>query len=225
MRRYPVWIIISALLLGNNAYGQSVSYQLVMTGSNRAIVIVEGNRMVLTAGASPIDGIQLKESDSERAVLLHNGKSITLRTDEIAAPVLQQSKGDSPENLSSSETRKIVLWANDQGFFFARGQVDGRSTRFLVDTGANTITFSSTQADQLGIEYRSGQNAFASTASGIAPIKTIILKSVTIEGIRLRNIQANVVLGNFPEVPLLGGSFLSKLKMTRSGNKMELSRY
>ncbi len=200
--------------------------QLVMTGSSRAIIVLDGERLVLTTEESHESGVTLVEADSEQAVINVEGELITLRTGEIAAPILTETHNDELGNVAEAgQTDKVTLWANDTGFFFARGQVGRSSTRFLVDTGANTVTFSSRQADALGIRYQDGANAFASTASGIAPIKTIVLKKLTIEGISLRNIDANVVLGNFPEVPLLGGSFLNKLNMVRSGKKMELSRY
>ncbi|MBX2868237.1 MAG: retroviral-like aspartic protease family protein [Acidiferrobacterales bacterium] len=203
-----------------------IQIQLVMTGSNRAIVVLEGQRLVLTTKEKHASGVELVEANSEQAVVEIDGQEITLRTGEVAAPILPDSDNSELGNIADAgQPDKVTLWADDTGFFFARGQVGRNSARFLVDTGANTVTFSSRQADALGIEYQNGANAFASTASGIAPIKTIVLKKLTIEGISLRNIDANVVLGNFPEVPLLGGSFLNKLNMVRTGKKMELSRY
>lgn len=200
--------------------------QLVMTGTNRAIVVLEGKRLVLSTGKKDANQVELLEANSDRAILKIGDDTITLRTGEVAAPILRDDGEDSSQNVATSDTTsKVTLWADETGFFFARGEVGSRSARFLVDTGANTVTFSSRQADAMGIEYQDGRDGFASTASGIAPIKSIVLKRLTIEGISLRNIAANVVLGDFPEVPLLGGSFLNKLNMERSGKKMELSRY
>ena len=200
--------------------------QLVMTGTNRAIVVLEGKRLVLSAGKKDNNSVELLEANSERAILKIGDDTITLRTGEVAAPVLKEDGKNSLQNVATSETaKKVTLWADEIGFFYARGEIGSRSALFLVDTGANTVTFSSRQADALGIQYQGGQDGFASTASGIAPIKSIVLDRLTVEGISLRNIAANVVLGDFPEVPLLGGSFLNKLNMERSGKKMELSRY
>ncbi len=200
--------------------------QLVMTGTNRAIVVVEGKRLVMSAGKKDASGVELLEADSERAILKIGDETITLRTGEVAAPILEDDGSSSSQNIATSDTsKKVTLWADEIGFFYARGEVGGRSARFLVDTGANTVTFSSRQADALDIKYQDGRDGFASTASGIAPIKSIVLNRLTVEGISLRNIAANIVLGDFPETPLLGGSFLNKLNMQRSGKKMELSRY
>ncbi|MGB5709038.1 MAG: TIGR02281 family clan AA aspartic protease, partial [Arenicellales bacterium] len=138
------------------------------------------------------------------------------------APVLADP--ESAVTDDGGDAGVITLWADSSGFFFARGEVNRRSTRFLVDTGADTITFSSVQADRLGIDYKTARDGYASTASGVARMKSITLKRVSVEGITLRNVAANVILGSFPEFPLLGGSFLNKLNMVRSGKKMELSR-
>jgi aspartyl protease family protein len=196
--------------------------QLVMTGTNRAIVLFNGERLVLSPGDSSHSRIALIEATSGRAVLSVDGERIELDPDSVAAPVLADP--ESAVTDDGGDAGVITLWADSSGFFFARGEVNRRSTRFLVDTGADTITFSSAQADRLGIDYKTARDGYASTASGVARMKSITLKRVSVEGITLRNVAANIILGSFPEFPLLGGSFLNKLNMVRSGKKMELSR-
>lgn len=48
------------------------------------------------------------------------------------------------------------------------------------------------------------------------------LKKVKVGGIVMHNIEAGVIEGAHPEEVLLGMSFLSRVNMTRDGNKMEL---
>lgn len=228
---HPGVIIIAICMLiaftGENVSRAEDKIQLVMTGSNRAIVMVDGERLVLRTGQTAVDGVRLLEADSDKAVLEIDGQPLTLESGSVAAPILQDD-GDATGNIIESGGEKrdktITLWADATGFFFARGKVNRRNTRFLIDTGANTVTFSSAQADRLGIKYKKGKDGYASTASGVAPIKVIKLDRISVEGITLRNVAANVVYGRFPEIPLLGGSFLNHLNMVRSGNKMELSR-
>lgn len=198
--------------------------QLVVTGSNRAIVLYNGERIVLRKSVNSHPAVSLVEADSDRAVLRVNGREIVLETGSVAAPVLAEDVSKFGDNEPEQARGIVTLWADSIGFFYANGEVNRRSARFLVDTGANTVTFSSLQADRLGIEYKNGQPGYAATASGITPTMGITLKRLSIEGIALRNIAANVIQGSFPEVPLLGGSFLNKLDMLRSGNKMELRR-
>lgn len=195
-----------------------------MTGTNRAIVLFNGERLVLSPGDSSHSRVSLIEATSSRAILSVDGERIELDPDSVAAPVLADPESSVIDDGGGSGGGVVTLWADSSGFFFARGEVNRRSTRFLVDTGADTITFSSAQADRLGIDYKSARDGYASTASGVARMKSITLKRVSVEGITLRNVAANVILGSFPEFPLLGGSFLNKLNMVRSGKKMELSR-
>lgn len=199
--------------------------QLIMTGTKRAIILFNGERLVLSPGDSSHSRVSLIEATSTRAILSVDGERIELDPDSVAAPVLADPESSVTDDDDGGSSGGVVtLWADSSGFFFARGEVNRRSTRFLVDTGADTITFSSAQADRLGIDYENARDGFASTASGVARMKSITLKRVSVEGITLRNVAANVILGSFPEFPLLGGSFLNKLNMVRSGKKMELSR-
>lgn len=198
--------------------------QLIMTGTNRAIILFNGERLVLSPGDSSHSRVSLIEATSSRAILSVDGERIELDPDSVAAPVLADPESSVIDDDDGGGGGMVTLWADSSGFFFARGEVNRRSTRFLVDTGADTITFSSAQADRLGIDYENARDGFASTASGVARMKSITLKRVSVEGITLRNVAANVILGSFPEFPLLGGSFLNKLNMIRSGKKMELSR-
>lgn len=219
-------ILLSGMLVtstGRLAWADE-SIQLVVTGSSRAIIVFDGERLVLRAGDDAHPRVRLISADSERAVLTVDGRELILETGSVAAPILHDDRFADDDQAIDDGPSVITLWAQPNGFFFANGSVNRRGTRFLVDTGANTVTLSSAQADSLGIEYRDGRDGYAATASGVTPIKSIVLKRVTVEGITLRNVAANVVPGRFPEYPLLGASFLGKLNMVRSGNKMELSR-
>ena len=52
----------------------------------------------------------------------------------------------------------------------------------------------------------------------------IRLEQISFAGIELNNINAGVIEGAFPLVPLLGMTFLNHLDMNRSGNRMELKK-
>ncbi len=193
--------------------------QLVAVGKDRAIVMINGERFVFTS-ENPAQGNHVMLSaDSNQVVLEIEGNQVILRTDDVAAPIL-----DEGEIILEENNNPVVLWSNSSGFFFARGKINGNSVNFLVDTGADVVTFSQAHADRLGINYQKGKSGYASTASGIAPLKSLKVSRMSIEHITLHNVLISVVLGNFPEVPLLGGSFLNKLNMSRVGNKMELSK-
>ncbi len=201
------------------AHSQTETMQLIATGSGRAILQVNGERMVLSEQEPIHKNVILISADSERVVLDMDGRQIVLRTDDVAAPVL-----DEEYDPSSADNSPVVLWADSSGFFFAQGKVNGASTRFLVDTGADLVVFSQSRADDLGIDYQQGQNGYASTASGMTALKTIKLNQISIGNISIYNVQASVIPGRFPEIPLLGGSFLNNINMSRIGTRMTLRK-
>ena len=55
---------------------------------------------------------------------------------------------------------------NVQGHFYTVGQVNGRSVRFVVDTGATLISIPASEARRLSIDYQKGQKALMRTANG-----------------------------------------------------------
>ncbi|MFQ5993701.1 MAG: TIGR02281 family clan AA aspartic protease [Acidiferrobacterales bacterium] len=184
---------------------------------SKAIIQVDGARRVLSAGETSPEGVTLIRTDTEKEVaeIEINGRRETLRLGVVSAGGFDES--------GSANT--ITLWADTGGFFYTPGRINGVEVRFLVDTGANTIAMSSRTADRVGIDYkRHGRAALANTAGGVVPMYSVTLSSVTVGGITLHNVDAGVIQGNHPSDVLLGMSFLGRLNMTRSGDKMELSK-
>ena len=193
--------------------------QLIATGQNKAIVLLNNERLVLSLDSKSHKRISLVSANSDEAVVSLDGETFVLTPSSVAAPVYSESSGPTVDR-----SKPLTLWADSSGFFFANGKINNRSVRFLVDTGANTVTFSSRDADRLGLNYKKGEDGYATTASGITPIKSFKVTEVSIEHIQMFNVRVTVIPGNFPDVPLLGGSFLNKLSMVREGRKMELTK-
>jgi len=104
----------------------------------------------------------------------------------------------------------------------AKVEMDGID--FLVDTGANMVALSSDQANRIGLNYKDGVRTYATTASGTAPMYLVELDRISLKGIELNNINAGVIEGSYPVIPLLGMTFLSRLNMERKGNMMTLEK-
>ena len=103
------------------------------------------------------------------------------------------------------------------------GNINGRSARFLVDTGATAVSMNTKQAKQLGIRYdKVGIPASVSTASGYEKAYRVRLKSVTVGNITETNVDAVVIDGDHPGPILLGMTFLGRLSVEHSGNAMTL---
>ncbi len=182
---------------------------------NKAILHIDGERRLLAAGESSPEGVVLISADPHQAVVEFDGKReiLTLGTAAIF-PATEQSVAEPSESIS--------LWADPGGSFYADGSINGYPVRFLVDTGASTVAISSALARRIGIDIAEGQPWLANTAGGTARMIRITLDRVQVGTIDMRDVEAGVILGSHPTVPLLGMSFLGQLDMIREGNKMEL---
>lgn len=199
------------------AYAKSVT--AVALFNDRAMITVDDSKAKIVRAGSSYKGVKLISSNTDEAIVEVNGERQTLILDGTV--VLAQSLGGKP---ASSYSSSITMYENEQGFFEHSGAVNGKGLKFLVDTGANIVVLSSYQADRIGLEYKNGVRSFAATASGTAPMYGVTLKEISLGGIVLNNVQAGIILGSFPQKPLLGMTFLSQVDMNRSGNKMVLKR-
>ena len=125
---------------------------------------------------------------------------------------------------SPSSAQTATLTANSQGHFVVDGQINGGSVRFLVDTGATSVSLSSADANRLGIDYRKGQPALMGTANGNTVAYRVTLNTVRVGDIVISNVDAAVLEGNQMPFALLGMSFLNRMEMKREGQTMVLIR-
>lgn len=187
---------------------------------DKALLHVDGRQRMFSVGETGPEGITLVSADSDRAVVKINGEEEVLELGMVAT--FPGGANDVSPTWDGPE--KLTLWAEDDGFFYASGHINGTSVRFLVDTGANTIALNRNHAERIGIDYRNGRRGVATTASGVTPMYLVTLDRVSIGEITLRDIDAGVLLGNHPNIPLLGMSFLGQLDMVRTGQRLELKR-
>lgn len=195
--------------------GQSIKVFALF--EKKAIINIDGKRRVLAAGETSPEGLKLIRTDTRNELV---EVEIAGRRETLRLGVVSTGGGLG----SDSGARKVILFA-ERGSFYADGSINGSNVRFLVDTGATTIAMNSHTANRIGLDYRRhGQRAMASTAGGVVPMYALTLKKVKVGGIVLHNIEAGVIEGSHPNAVLLGMSFLSRLNMTRDGNKMELTK-
>jgi aspartyl protease family protein len=119
--------------------------------------------------------------------------------------------------------REIVLPAGPGGHFFGDGRINGRPVRFLVDTGATAIAMSQSEAERLGLPWRSGLRGMAHTANGPVPSTLVMLASVRLGEVEVFNVAAIVVPAAMDHV-LLGNSFLERFQMRRENDVMRLEK-
>lgn len=197
-------------------YSQDKSVTAIALFDNKAMLSIDGSRAKIIKVGDTYKDVTLIEASTDLAIIEVNGRQQTIELNGTA--IVSDELG----SISSGGDAVVEMREGDQGFFESLGTINGRQIRFLVDTGASLVVLSSRQANAIGLDYLQGQRSFASTASGTAPMYGITLDSISVGGIRLQNVEAGVIEGNFPERPLLGMTFLSQVDMTRSGNLMTL---
>ena len=112
--------------------------------------------------------------------------------------------------VAGASTPAQVTKAAD-GHYWANADVNGSAVRFLVDTGATAVALTATDAQRLGLDLSKLEYAVpVTTADGKTMAAQVKLRSVTIAGARVENVDA-LVLQSGLETSLLGMSYLGRL--------------
>jgi aspartyl protease family protein len=180
--------------------------------NDRAVVLVDGRQYLLSPGEKSPEGVTLVSASSDSAVLEVDGRRITAVLD-----------GRVSARKRSTTSREVRIRRNTMGMYSTVGSINGLPVSFLVDTGATQIAMNSEQARRLGIDYRViGNPAAVTTASGQERAWLVMLDTVKVGELMLRNVSGVVIEGTQPAETLLGMSFLSRLEITNDGQLMTL---
>lgn len=215
MQHAALLTLTVASLLSPLAGAQTVGLSGMLGG--KALIIVDGSAPKAVAAGGSHMGVKIVSTQGDEAVVEIAGKQHTLRVGDAPASV-----GSSAGNAAPSG-RRIVLAAGGGGHFFTLGQINGKSTQMVVDTGATSVAMSVTEAQRLGVEYKSGQPVQMSTANGVIQGWIVTLSSVRVGDVVVHGVEAAVSAGSMPYV-LLGNSFLTRFQMTRNNDQMVLER-
>jgi len=196
------------------AMAQTVGLSGMLGG--KALVIVDGGAPKTVAVGDTYKGVKIVSTQGDQAVVEIAGKQHTLRVGDAPASV-GSGKG------TGASGNRIVLTAGGGGHFFTLGQINGKSTNMVVDTGATTVSLSVHEAQRMGLDYKSGQMIQLSTANGVIPGWLVKLGSVRIGDVVVHGVDGIVSTGSMPVV-LLGNSFLTHFQMTRTNDQMVLEK-
>ena len=204
--------IVTLLVLSLPALATDV--QVVGLFPGKAVVRIDGERVVLSEGETSDHGVKLISANSEEAVFEIDGvtKSYALGT-HIGTNYSERGPG-----------RQHTIYSNGMDMYETAGFINGVSVNFLVDTGATTIAMNSGHARRIGVRYKNGRQIGVATASGVTSGYQVKLDRVRVGEIELTNVDAIVLEGDAPHEILLGMSFLSRLHVSKEGNKMVLER-
>jgi aspartyl protease family protein len=204
--------LASLLFLARNSLAANVTVVGLYPG--KAVVVINGSPpRTISLGQKQPEDVTLVSTASTSAVLDVEGKRLTI---DIGDHFAASASGDNANNT-------LTLAADTAGQFWAEGQINGRTVRFLVDTGATSVALPASAAKGMGIEYLKGQRGFAATAGGVVPAYRVSLDAVTVGAITLYRIEATVFETGL-DVALLGMSFLNRVEMKRNGAQMTLTK-
>ena len=215
-------ILISTLftsgLLANFTACAATQINVVGLFGSKAVVIVNnGKPQTLSVGQTSPDGVKLLSANSQKARFLVEGKQRELGLGQAA-----NVAGSSAINASGANT--VTLFADSAGHFVSEGKINGKSLKFLVDTGATSVALNSGDAKYAGIDYKRGQIGQVSTASGTAVAYSVTIDNIKMGALSLSNVDAVVIEGGSPTVVLFGMTALNRLSMKNDGSSMTLTK-
>ncbi|MDJ0833748.1 MAG: retropepsin-like aspartic protease [Gammaproteobacteria bacterium] len=207
-------LLIPLLMIASLSLAQADgSVRVLALFSDKAMVNINGKQLIIKKG-QVVDGIKLISASGRGAVLqFSDGSQKTLGINQSISSAFKKP-----------QKKKLRVFSDSQGMFMVDGAINGRSTRFLIDTGASHIAISSAEADRLGLDYKNAPTGRVQTASEEVPVWNIKLDRVKVGSINVPQVDAVVLSGNRPEHILLGMTFLQHLNMQREGTAMILEK-
>ena len=172
-----------------------------------------GDRQKIVRVGETFEGVTLESASGRGAVVVIDGRRQALGLNQSIAG-----------NFKKPDRNGMRIYPDPLGMYYVRGEINGRTTRFLVDTGATFVTLSGRKAKQLKIDFEQGVQSTAQTASAVVRVWQVKLDSVKIGEIVVRDINATVIPGRKPEEVLLGNSFLRHTSMQRAGSVLHIEK-
>ena len=131
------------------------------------------------------------------------------------APASQAARAETALHMAISEPAPAgpaaTIRKSADGEYWAQGQVNGASVRFLVDTGASAVALTPADARKLGFDMAALNYGYrVVTAGGSTRAAAVKLASVTVAGARLDNVDALVIEKGL-DTSLLGMTYLGRL--------------
>jgi aspartyl protease family protein len=175
---------------------------------NAAVLTINGKQQMLGNNASTAEGYKVINIGQDSVTLLINNEPQVFKLGAAISASKAMKSGKQSVNISR----------DNRGMYITSGTINNFPVNFLVDTGATFIAINSKLAIQIGIDYHGlGKAELANTASGQVTAWKLLLDSVRIGDLELRLVDAAVIEGDFPIRPLLGMSFLGRVRMQDNG--------
>jgi aspartyl protease family protein len=142
-----------------------------------------------------------------------------------AARATESAAAEAPApQRQSSGYREALLEADQHGQYAASVLIDGVPVRMLVDTGATDVAVSASTAARLGVMPSGERRYTIKTANGLSTASPTILRSVSLDGLYMNDVEAVILAPEAGEVNLLGESFLKRLMSVEQRDNLLILR-
>ncbi len=214
LSRYLLCLLVFGISLCQAPVSAGMDVRVVGLFTDRAVLLVEGRQHLLKTGQTSPEGVKLVSASSDSAILLIDGEQVTARLDSRVSTRQRQA-----------DVEQVQVWRNTTGMYTTVGSINGLPVSFLVDTGATQVAMNAAQARRLGVDYHViGSPAEVTTASGVERAWSVMLDSVKVGDLEVRNVPAVVLEGAQPKVTLLGMSYLGRMEISNDGRLMTLKK-
>lgn len=140
-------------------------------------------------------------------------------------PVSTNTTGVSIPAPPTTVTHAVVPMDLQPKALFVTAHINNhKEGHFILDTGATYMSISNEMAEELGLDLTRTEMVPITTANGRIEVPKVVLKSVKVNGLEAKNVEATVM--NFKKDAsfsgLLGLSFINQFKLTIDPNKGHL---
>jgi aspartyl protease family protein len=154
------------------------------------------------------------------AGIAHFDRIKTIAGLEQARPSAPSAREAQPHRIQAPIGRVVELRAGAYGHFHTSAEINGRSVKVMVDSGASIVALTYEDASSVGLYVRNSDFTHTvSTANGMARVAPVTLDRVSIGDITVRSVPGAVMEQGKLGTTLLGMSFLNRLQRVdmRSG--------
>jgi len=133
----------------------------------------------------------------------------------------QSGRGYRPKPIEILAQDTLELRRTLDGHYYASGSINRQPVVFLVDTGASTVSVSTTMAESLGL---SGcRDRVYGTAGGTVRGCEARAEEIEVGGLRVHDVRVAVLPTQSPKLVLLGMDVLRHFRIETEAGTMRLS--
>lgn len=134
-------------------------------------------------------------------------------TERVVSVLLPDGAQTEYDDADPERRGTVRIKRQRSGNFVAQARVNGSKTGMIVDTGASSVVLRPEDAYRAGVNVADLRyNVPVKTANGETFAARIRIESISVGGIRLRDVDALVTRPGMLHQSLLGMSFLSRLR-------------